>query len=50
MEQAMGSSEVAGPPSDAPTLAAELRSSALLLGMAAAIVSSTLLVTRALGA
>ena len=52
MEHAMGSSEVATPPSpdDPPTLASELRSSALLFGLVAAIVGAALLITKAVGA
>lgn len=52
MEHTMGSSEVATPPSrdEPPSLAAELRSSALLFGLVGAIVSAALLVTKVLGA
>lgn len=52
MEHAMSSSEVAAPPrpDDPPSLVSELRSSALLFGLVAAIVSAALLITKAVGA
>lgn len=52
MEHAMGPGEVATPPSldDPPSLASELRSSALLFGLIGAVVAAALLITKAVGA
>lgn len=52
MEQAMGPGMAAEPPSvdEPPTLASELRSSALLFALIGVIVAAALLVTKAVGA
>jgi hypothetical protein len=52
MESTVRSDEVASTPSldDPPSLAADVRGSALLIGLAAAVVGGALLLTRILGA